>query len=216
MVVEDAQGAERSVTRLRDRYDTAPLVRPEAISRHWTNYNNYVDNARSLGKLLLLARRLCERGCGFVTVTTNFVWDMHADINNATIEEGMRYMGPPLDHALSAFIEDLEARGLSDKILLVACGEMGRTPRVNNNGGRDHWGNLAPLLLTGGGLNMGQVIGQSNRTAGEPHSEPVRIQNLLATLLHTLFDVGQLRLVPGLPREISQNMTGWQPIPGII
>ena len=101
------------------RYDTAPLVRPENIDKKWNNYNNYVDNAKSLGKLLLLARRLCERGCGFVTVTTNFVWDMHADVNNAPVAEGMRYMGPPLDHAVSAFLEDLEARGLSDKILLV-------------------------------------------------------------------------------------------------
>src|SRR4029077_11824485 len=67
------------------RYDTAPLVRPENISKKWANYNNYVDNAKSLGKLLLLARRLCERGCGFVTVTTNFVWDMHADVNNAGV-----------------------------------------------------------------------------------------------------------------------------------
>ena len=103
-----------------------------AIDRRWNNYNNYVDNAKSLGKLLLLARRLCERGCGFVTVTTNFVWDMHADVNNAPCDEGMRYMGRPLDHALSAFIEDMEERGLSDEILLVVCGEMGRTPRVNN------------------------------------------------------------------------------------
>src|SRR5207237_843354 len=82
------------------RYDTAPLVRPENINRKWRNYKNYVDNARALGKLLLLARRLCERGCGFVTVTTNFVWDMHADVNNAGVAEGMRYMGQPLDYAL--------------------------------------------------------------------------------------------------------------------
>ena len=95
------------------RYDTAPLVRPENIDKKWNNYNNYVDNAKTLGKLLLLARRLCEAGCGFVTVTTNFVWDMHADVNNAPVDEGMRYMGPPLDHAVSAFIEDVEARGLS-------------------------------------------------------------------------------------------------------
>ena len=86
-------------------------------------------------------------------------------------------MGPPLDHAVSAFIEDVEARGLSDQILLVACGEMGRTPRINKNGGRDHWGNLGPLLLAGGGLKMGQVIGQSSRDGGEPQSDPVRIQN---------------------------------------
>jgi hypothetical protein len=214
--VADAFNLSQEHPRVLARYDTAPLVRPENINSRWNNYNNYVDNAKALGKLLLLARRLCERGCGFVTVTTNFVWDMHADVNNAPVAEGMRYMGPPLDHALSAFIEDLEVRGLSDKILLVACGEMGRTPRVNNNGGRDHWGNLAPLLLTGGGLRMGQVIGQSNRNAGEPQSDPIRIQHLIATLLHTLFDAGQLRLVPGLPREIAQTMTGWAPIPGLL
>jgi uncharacterized protein DUF1501 len=198
------------------RYDTAPLVRPENIDRKWNNYNNYVDNAKSLGKLLLLARRLCERGCGFVTVTTNFVWDMHADVNNAPMGEGMGYMGLPLDYALSAFIEDVAARGLTDKILLVACGEMGRTPRLNGKGGRDHWGNLAPLLLVGGGLKMGQVIGRSRANAGEPASNPIRIQNLIATIVHTLFHVGELRLLPGLSREITQVMTGWEPIPGLL
>jgi hypothetical protein len=198
------------------RYDTAPLVRPENIDKKWKNYNHYVDNAKALGKLLLLARRLCEHGCGFVTVTTNFVWDMHADVNNAGVAEGMRYMGRPLDHGVSAFVEDVEARGLSEKILLVVCGEMGRTPRINKNGGRDHWGNLAPLLLAGGGLKMGQVIGQSNRHAGEPGTEPIRIRHLIATIMHTLFDVGELRLVPSAPREIAQNMTSWEPIPGLL
>ena len=213
--VADAFDLNKEDPRVLGRYDTAPLVRPHAIDRRWNNYNEYVDNAKSLGKLLLLARRLCERGCGFVTVTTNFVWDMHADVNNATCEEGMRYMGVPLDHALSAYIEDLDARGLMDQILLVVCGEMGRTPRINPQGGRDHWGNLAPLLLVGGGLRMGQVIGRSDRTAGEPASQPIRPQNLISTILHTLFDVGELRLIPGLNREIAQTMTGWQPIPGI-
>jgi hypothetical protein len=196
------------------RYDTEPLVRPENISKKWRNYNNYVDNARSLGKLLLLARRLCERGCGFVTVTTNFVWDMHSDVNNAPVEEGMRYMGAPLDHAVSAFLQDVEARGLSKKVLLVVSGEMGRTPRINKNGGRDHWGNLAPLLLAGGGLPMGRVIGVSDKRAGEPASEPVRIRHLLGTVMHTLFDVGKLRVVRGLPREIIQ-MADYTPIPGL-
>jgi hypothetical protein len=214
--VADAFDLAKEDPRVLARYDTAPLVRPENISRRWNNYNHYVDHAKSLGKLLLLARRLCERGCGFVTVTTSFVWDMHADVNNAGVAEGMGYVGRPLDHALSAFIEDVHARGLEGRILLVACGEMGRTPRLDRNGGRNHWGNLAPLLLTGGGLRMGQVIGRSNRSVGEPATEPVRIQNLVATILHTLFNVGELRLVPGLPREIAQTMTGWQPIPGLL
>jgi Protein of unknown function (DUF1501) len=198
------------------RYDTAELVKPNNIDRRWNNYNNYVDNAKSLGKLLLLARRLCERGAGFVTVTTNFVWDMHADVNNAPVGEGMGYMGVPLDHALAAFIEDVEARGLSEKILLVVCGEIGRTPRLNRQGGRDHWGNLAPMLLSGGGLRMGQVIGRSNSNAGEPASSPIRIQNVIATILHSVFEMGEVRLIPGLPREIAQTMTGWEPIDGLI
>ena len=197
------------------RYDTAPLVRPEQISRTWNNYPRYVDNAKTLGKLLLLARRLCEAGCGFVTVTTNFVWDMHADVNNAGCEEGMSYMGVPLDHALSAFIEDTQARGLDDKILLVACGEMGRTPRINKNGGRDHWGGLAPLLLYGGGLKMGQVIGQSSRDGGQPQSEPIGIEQLLATIMDTLLDLGQVRLMSSLPNELVRTLTSGTPIPGL-
>jgi Protein of unknown function (DUF1501) len=214
--VGDAFDLSKEDARVVARYDTAPLVQPENIDKKWKNYNNYVDNAKTLGKLLLLARRLCERGCGFVTVTTNFVWDMHADVNNAPVEEGMRYMGAPLDHALAAYLEDVAARDLADKILLVVCGEMGRTPKLNKSGGRDHWGGLAPLLLAGGGLNMGQVIGQSTRDAGEPQTAPMRIQNLLATLLHVLFDVGELRVLPGAPREVTQTMTGWEPIPGLV
>ncbi|MFO0887887.1 MAG: DUF1501 domain-containing protein [Isosphaeraceae bacterium] len=202
--------------RLVARYDTAPLVRPETISKKWNNRDNYIDNARSLGKLLLLARRLCERGAGFVTLTTNFVWDMHADENNATMTEGMGYMGPPLDHALSAFIDDLYARGLDEKVLLVACGEMGRTPRINAKGGRDHWGQLGPLLLVGGGLPMGRVIGESSRDGATPRSEPVQVRHLIATILHSLFDVSRFRLVPNLPREFTQIMASWEPIPGLM
>ncbi len=198
------------------RYDTSQIARPDNISKKWRNYNNYVDNGKSLGKLLLLSRRLCEAGCGFVTVTTNFVWDMHSDVNNAGVEEGMQYMGLPFDNAVSAFIEDLEARGLSDKILLVCCGEMGRTPRINAKGGRNHWGNLAPLLLSGGGLNMGHVVGQSTRDAGEPHSDRVEIKNLVATIMHALFDIGELRIAQGVPNDVARAMTDWTPIPGLL
>jgi hypothetical protein len=197
------------------RYDTSGLLRPEQIDRRLNNYLNYVDHAKSLGKLLLLARRLCEAGCGFVTVTTNFVWDNHADVNNAGVEEGMRYCGLPFDHAVSALLEDLLARGLSDKILLVCCGEMGRTPRINKKGGRDHWGSLAPLLLAGGGWPMGKVIGQSTSDAGEPLTEPVTLKHLVGTVMHTLFDIGQLRLERGVPTDLARLITEGEPIPGL-
>lgn len=214
--VADAFDLSQEDPRTLARYDTAPLVRPDQISRRWNNYNNYVDNAMTLGKLLLLSRRLCEAGCGFVTVTTNFVWDMHADQNNAGVEEGMRYMGAPLDYAVSAFLEDVERRGLSEKILLVVGGEMGRTPKVNSKGGRDHWGGLAPLLLAGGGLPMGQVIGQSNADASHPQTEPITINHLLATIMHALLDIGEVRVTRGLPAEVLSVAADHAPIPGLL
>lgn len=198
------------------RYDTAPLMRPETIDKKWNNHERYADNAKSLGKLMLLARCLCERGCGFITVTTNFVWDMHADVNNATMEEGLRYMGGPFDHAISAFLEDVHDRGLSDDVLLICCGEMGRTPRLNARGGRDHWGRLAPLMLSGGGLQMGQVIGRSSRDASEPASEPITIPHLVSTILHTLFDVGELRLRTDIPREVTRAASAVTPIAELV
>lgn len=194
------------------RYDTAPLIRPEDIDKKLNNHKFYTDHTQTLGKLLLLSRRLCEAGCRFVTVTTNFVWDNHADVNNAGVEEGMKYCGVPFDHAVSAFIEDVEARGLSDKILLVCCGEMGRTPRINARGGRDHWGNLAPLMLSGGGLAMGRVIGQSTKDAGEPNTEKVTIRNLIGTIMHTLLDVGEARLQRNLPFDLARVLADYEPI----
>lgn len=197
------------------RYDTRGLRDGAGTDPRWNNRKRYRDNGNTLGKLMLLARRLVERGCGFITVTTNFVWDMHADVNNADMITGMNYMGVPFDHAVSAFLEDLRDRGLEDKVLLVCCGEMGRTPRINKKGGRDHWGNIAPLMLAGGGLEMGQVVGQSTRNVGEPLTTPYRINNLVGTIFHTLLDVGQVRLEQGLPRDIARAMETYQPIPGL-
>lgn len=214
--VSDAFDLSREDPKLIERYDTAPLLPRDRISKQWKNIEHYATNALTLGRQLLLARRLCERGAGFVTVTTSFVWDMHADENNAPMTVGMDYVGTPFDHAVSAFIEDVEARGLRDRILLVCCGEMGRTPAINKLGGRDHWGNLAPLLVYGGGLKMGRVIGQSSRDGGEPASDPVTMKDLLATIMHTLLDIGEVRLMPGIPPRVVEAMTKGEPIRGLV
>ncbi len=199
------------------RYDTAPLVRPETIRKGWESSNGYVDNAKTLGKLLLLARRLCEGGCGFVMVNTDFVWDMHGVAGvHVGMEEGMRYMGPPLDHAVSAFLDDVEERGLSDKILLVICGEMGRTPQLSETCGRNHWGNLGPLVLAGGGLPMGQVIGRSTANGGEPADYPVPMRQLIGTIMHTLFDVTELRLRRDVVGDVAKIITESEPIRRLI
>ncbi|HBJ82309.1 MAG TPA: DUF1501 domain-containing protein [Verrucomicrobiales bacterium] len=214
--VSDAFDLSKEDPRLIDRYDTSKLLPKERISTQWNNREHYADNAATLGKLLLMARRLCEHGCGFVTVTTSFVWDMHADNNNAPCRTGMDYVGRPFDHAVSALIEDIEARGLSEKIMLVCCGEMGRSPKLNAKGGRDHWGGLAPLMIYGGGLKMGQVIGQSSRNGGEPASEPITIPDLIATIMHTLVDLGEARVTDGLPPNLLNVLTRGEPIRGLV
>ena len=155
--------------------------------------------------MLLLARRLCEAGCRFITIHSEFVWDFHADVNNVALPEGKKLVIEPFDHAVAAFIDDCEARGLSDDILLVCCGEMGRTPKINKNGGRDHWGKLAPLMLYGGGITNGQVIGSSTRDGGEAVGTPQTPDDLLATIFHTLINYGEARLIPNLPSDLKTH-----------
>lgn len=199
--VADALDLSKEAASVVARYDTSGYARGDGwnkVARGKRGY--YTGHARSLGKLLLMARRLCEAGCGFVTVHPCYegIWDLHADSQNLNTVEGMEAVGRAFDHGVAAFIEDVEARGLSERILLVCCGEMGRTPRINRNGGRDHWARLAPLLVYGGGSRGGRVIGQSTRDGGEPVSDPLTARHLIASLLHTVFEVGQLRLQPSL------------------
>jgi hypothetical protein len=195
----------REDPRLVERYETSMFRvghlrgRPETM------------RAASVGRQMLLARRLCEAGCGFVTVQ-NAGWDMHADGNNPGIVDGMEMLGRPLDKALSAFLEDVEVRGLSETILLIITGDFGRTPKINQRGGRDHWSRLATLAFAGGGLNMGQVIGQAGRNNDEPAGDAVSTPNLLATVMHYLFDVGKLRLDPSVPRDLARRLETAAPI----
>lgn len=135
---------------------------------------------RGLGQQLLRARRLCEAGCGFVTVSYGG-WDMHS-----TIESSLKRRSPELDHAVATFVADCVQRGLDQKILLVITGEFGRTPKVNRNAGRDHWAPLSTLALAGGGLRMGQAVGESAPKVDVPASTPIRPQDLMATIFHVL------------------------------
>lgn len=213
--VADAFDLSQEDPRVVERYDTSPLVR-SSLWNYKNNREHYNAHSHSLGKLLLLARRLCEAGCGFVTINTSFVWDMHSDVNNLPMQQGMDYVATPFEHAVNAFIEDCEARGLGDQILLVCTGEMGRTPKINARGGRDHWGRLTPLMMYGGGVTSGQIIGQSTRDGGEPLSDAFTGRNLVATIMHHLFDIGQLRLHRGVPNDVMSAMTRAEPIPGLV
>jgi len=194
-----------------DRYDTEKLF-PLAEVQRWYDMKRATN---LLGRQMLLARRLCEAGCGFVTVS-DCGWDMHSNENSPKFLGGMQPLGRQVDQAVSAFIDDVRERGLEDKILLVVTGEMGRTPRINRNGGRDHYGDLTPLLLFGGGLKMGQVIGQSDGKAERAATTPFRPQHLMMTIMNVLFDMGLLRLQTNIPRDIAKLGETANPIDGLL
>ena len=127
-----------------------------------------------------MARRLVEAGVRCVTIDhTN--WDTH-DNNFATLR---RDLLPALDAALATLFADLADRAILDKTLVVVTGEFGRTPRIGG-GGRDHWAPINNALLIGGGLRMGQVIGESDSRGGHPRSRPISPGDLFATMLHAV------------------------------
>ncbi|MEI7685886.1 MAG: DUF1501 domain-containing protein [Planctomycetota bacterium] len=206
--VSQAFDLNREDPRVIARYDTTGHFDQALVS----SWGDMARSSNQLGRQMLLARRLVERGSGFVTVM-DAGWDMHSNNNSPRNLGGMYWLGPQVDHAVAAFLEDLEVRGLSDKVLLIVTGEMGRTPRIGGSGGRDHWGGLTPLLIAGGGLKMGQIIGQSDRQAGAPTSTPYGPRNLLGTVMETVFDVGEVRVTSGLPREIINASSAGNYIP---
>lgn len=158
---------------------------------------------KGVGEQLLLARRLVEAGTKFVTVQYGG-WDMHGNISQA-----LKGRVPPIDKALSAFINDIYAKGMNKDVLLVVTGEFGRTYKINGNGGRDHWPRLSPLMLAGGDFPTGRFIGESTSKAEEPKTDPINPQNVTATLLkHFGIDQHTQRLdMSGRPRYFIETNT---------
>ncbi|MCA9118188.1 MAG: DUF1501 domain-containing protein, partial [Planctomycetaceae bacterium] len=188
------------------RYDTSRFRLPPQLQK-----KRRAASPNSLGKQLLLARRLVEADCRFITVPS-VGWDMHGNQNNVSIRSGMPVLGPALDKAVTAFLEDLEERGLSEKVLLVITGEFGRTPQISESGGRGHWGDVCTLAFAGGGLPMGQVIGETDRLASAPAGEVVTAANMFATIMGTLLDSAELRITSGVPRDIAGYLAASEPI----
>jgi hypothetical protein len=139
----------------------------------------------TFGQSALLARRLVEHGVTFVTVNC-VPWDHHGSTGQYKTEEGAKLLIPPLDRAITALVNDLVDRGLYDKTLVVAMGEFGRTPRMNNLAGRDHWGNTFSVLMGCGGMKMGQVIGRSSPRGEHVVDRPLDPQDVAATVYHHL------------------------------
>lgn len=137
------------------------------------------------GQSTLLARRLVERGVTFVTVNTQ-PWDHHGSANRLPTEKGARQLLPPFDQAFAALIRDLVERGLYDKTLVVAMGEFGRTPRMNADAGRDHWGHAFSILMGGGRLPRGIVVGATDEHAAHVTDRPLTPEDIAATVYHHL------------------------------
>jgi hypothetical protein len=153
------------------------------------------------GQRALLARRLVEAGATFVTMVmenpsfpgqgfpadVTYNWDSHAV--NCHIFTDSKYRFPMYDRAVTALIEDLYARGLDEKVLLIVTGEFGRTPRLsysNGRPGRDHWPQAMSLLVSGGGIKTGQVIGSTNARGEHPKDRPLTPNDLWATMFNHL------------------------------
>jgi hypothetical protein len=146
----------------------------------------------SIGQCCLLARRLVESGCRFIGIDHGS-WDTHVD--NFTSHE--KALAPPTDQALSALLIDLDDRGLLDETLVVMMGEMGRTPRINANAGRDHWSQCQTVIMAGGGAPRGTVVGASDKTASYPTTEPIGIADLLRTVFHLMgIDASKIYYTP--------------------
>src|SRR4051794_13004999 len=179
------------------------------------------------GQSCLLARRLAEAGSSVITIDAlaptlsdrYFSWDDHINVQTRwDLNDAMRHRAPFVDHALSALIEDVYQRGLDRKILIVAAGEFGRTPRLTHASGligRDHWPDAQSALVSGGGLRMGQVVGATNSRGEYPTERPLSPQDLLATIYrHLGIDTrAEFRDFAGRPFPI---LSGGEPIRELI
>jgi uncharacterized protein (DUF1501 family) len=153
---------------------------------------------------MLLARRLAEAGVPMIAIHFNEMtvcdgWDTHSDNFTALKTELL----PMLDQSLSALLSDLGDRGLLDETLVACLGEFGRTPKINANAGRDHWGECSSALLAGGGIRGGQVLGASDRHAALPVTDPVEPADIQATIYHCLGLDPRLQIYDELQRPFA-------------
>lgn len=153
------------------------------------------------GQSCLLARRLVEAGVRFVTVhydcPDGYGWDSHVHSDDVR-----KQLLPTFDQGFATLLNDLSERGLLDETLVVAIGEMGRTPKANARWGRDHWSTLFPAVLAGGGVRGGTTYGTSDRHAGLPADHPVSPEDLAATIYSALGIDPQIALPDALGRPV--------------
>ena len=138
------------------------------------------DGAPMWNDQLLIARRLVEAGARCISLGYGF-WDTHGG-NFAHLRQHL----PLFDQGISALVEDIYTRSLDRDVTVVVWGEFGRTPKINKNAGRDHWARVNSVILSGGGMKVGQVIGATDKLGASAVSRPVHFRDILATIYHNL------------------------------
>ncbi len=172
-------------------------------------YNFQYDGAPTVNDQLLMARRLVEAGARVVTLSYGR-WDSHGQ-NFALVRDH----GAKLDQCLSALIEDLDNRGMLNDVTVIAWGEFGRTPRINNGAGRDHWAPVSCAFMAGGGMRTGQAIGATNRLGEYALSRPVTHGEIFATLYKNIGLNPATHFVPD-PTGRPQHLADGHPLPELV
>ncbi len=205
--VQRALDIDQEDARTREKYGLGTQFSAGATSPPGANGGHNGLYAPLRCQNLLLARRLVEAGVPFVNVydyqQQGQNWDAHSDNFN----QHKNFLLPAADRALSALIEDLDERGLLDTTLVIALGEFGRTPRINENAGRDHWPDCYSAILAGGGARGGTVYGASDKLGAYPAEKPVRPADLAATIF-TRFGIDpatEIHDATGRPYQLSDG-----------
>ncbi len=191
---------------------------PRIVARYGTgNEKDMIDGngAPRVPQSFLMARRLVEAGCRVVTVNYS-KWDWHGGSYNSIFNREKEDF-PILDNALSALMDDLRDRGLEDDTTVLVWGEFGRTPVISSQVGRDHWPRVNSALIAGGGMQLGKIIGATDRLAGEAVERPVTFGEVFATLYHNLgIDTMQTTLndLNGRPQYLVHNNA--RPLPELV
>lgn len=168
-------------------YQKARDLVTSAAAQRAFDLNSEPDKVRdgysrtTFGQSCLLARRLVEAGCRFVSIEHSG-WDNHTTIFS-TLKNDLL---PEMDAGISGLLRDLADRGLLESTLVLAFGEFGRTPKINKDAGRDHWPNVASVLIAGGGIKNGRVVGATDRASEYVEERPIKPEDLAATVYHCL------------------------------
>jgi hypothetical protein len=184
------KGADAATERAFDVLTSSKLVEALDVSKESAKvrarygdgkpYQFQYDGAPTVNEHLLIARRLVEAGARVVTLSYGR-WDSHGKNFDLVRDHGAK-----LDQCLTALVEDLDARGMLDDVTVIAWGEFGRTPKINNGAGRDHWPQVSCAILAGGGMKTGQAIGSTEKDGGLAKDRPVGFGDIFATLYHNL------------------------------